>query len=144
VTGRTNWFESRWGPSLRRAPFVWCALTVVVLWTFAPAMVTAAKRHTSAWADVVAASLMAWGVVAWFAMNRRWSRSTASEEQRNSAAVSRWGIATSPFLYGVVSPLFGASRWFGAIGLLVSMVLLVLAARQIHAQERPSTDPDAS
>ena len=59
-----------------------------------------------------------------------------SERPENEAAVLRWTLAVAPFLIGCGAVSAGAQQWSLSAGILVSVVLLVVAARSLRRAER--------
>ena len=124
----------RAGASLRRAPYVWLALTILVYLMVSQPVSTIVTRPRDASTPlaVVAAVIVACGVV--------WSvlvvpRVVVPRSQPNASdnriALMRWGFAGFPLVVGIGAVAFGGQPWAFVLGSVVGMALTVHAARTI-------------
>lgn len=136
-----NALLSRLGRSLRRAPYVWGALTFVA-WLYmlsALSPLVEDERNAKTWIAVVAACLIAYSLIVALVL---WPRLVIGRAKLPTSddqiAVIRWTFATTPFLVGLGSVAVGGKQWAAALGLAASTVQVVLAARQIRRDARPA------
>jgi hypothetical protein len=121
--------DERLGASLRRAPYVWLVATLLGYFLLIEPLeqVVDDSRHAStAWA-VVGAVMIAWGTgLALFAEPRM-----RAHQNDDKTATLRWVLAVSPFLLGYGATAVGGQSWVYALGFIVSLALLIRAARSL-------------
>ena len=77
-----------------------------------------------------AAALIAYGAVAGLVLAPRFIFPRVQRERsENEVALLRWAFGIEPFLVGFAAVAAGAQRWSLSAGFVVSVVLLVVAAR---------------
>jgi hypothetical protein len=108
-----NAMLSRLGRSLRRAPYVWGALTFVV-WLYmlsALSPLVEDDRNAKTWIAVVAACLIAYSLIVALVL---WPRLVIGRAKLPTSddqiAVIRWTFATTPFLVGLGSVAVGVNN----------------------------------
>lgn len=121
--------------SLRRAPYVWLALTLVVI---IAVMIPAArplveeKPGSASWISWVALALIVYtcGAGLFFSSPQRASR-TRNRMTDDRFAVVQWTFGVAPTLFGFAGTAGNGKGWPLAIGVLASAILLTLFARQL-------------
>lgn len=129
----------RIGASILRAPYVWLAATVMVfLIVNTPLRVVAKDRtHASTAIALAGAALIVYGVTVWVMLPRLMARSKLPvPPDRN--LVLRWAIASCPHLLGVAAIAAGGQQWCYALGMIASVVLLVMTAREARRGATPA------
>ena len=128
-----NVLAERAGASIRRAPYVWLALTLLLFVMLASALtpMVDAQRHPRAWIAWTASALIAYSVWSWWFMfrSRRMLQRLRDRMPEDRVAAGRWSWACAPFLCGFGGVAAGGDQWVAGIGFVVSAFLLVLAAR---------------
>jgi hypothetical protein len=128
------WVAERVGASIRRAPYVWAGLTLLLfLLMLTPAGVLAVPKSGASQAvGIVAAGLITYCVVAWtFVLPRMKARpgKTLSSER---SAMLLWSYACTPFLIGFGALAASGPQWALAVGFLTSSALIFSAVRRIR------------
>lgn len=139
MAARVPGVGDRIGASIRRAPYLWFAATVMVcLIMNTPLRVVAKDRtHASTAIAVAGAALIVYGVIVWVVSPRLVARSkTPISPDRN--LVLRWALASCPYLVGVAVVTAGGQQWCYALGLITSVVLLVKTARGVRRNATPA------
>jgi hypothetical protein len=125
----------RFGASLRRAPYVWLALTILLYLMLSQPVSTIVTRPRDASTPIAlaAAVVIACGVV-WsvFVVPRVVLPRSQPNTSDNRIALMRWGFAGFPVVVGISAVAFGGQSWAFVLGSVVSMALTVHAARTIN------------
>ena len=99
--------KERFGTSIRRAPYVWLAVTILLTFVAnTPLFAIVNDRDESkTWIAVAAAVLIAYNVVVWFVLLPRLaSRSTITPSR---LAAVRWSIAICPYVIAFAAVAIG-------------------------------------
>jgi hypothetical protein len=123
--------EARIVASLRRAPYVWLALIVVVLIQLGASLKLLESHHPKEWIGWIAAgySVYSIGMTIWL---RRRQRGVSALSDDRSLAL-RWCIAIAPYMVGWSAVAFGSYPWPVGLGFVVTVGLLIAAARASRA-----------
>lgn len=132
--GHYAWVAERVGASLRRAPYVWCALTVLLfLLLITPAGAIAAPASKASQAvGIAAAGLIAYGLVSWIFVLPRVKARPGKALSPERSAMFLWAYACAPFLIGVGAVAATGPQWALAVGFLTSIALLLSAVSRIR------------
>ena len=131
--------NERLGASLRRAPYVWLALTILVYFMMESPVSAIVTRPSDASTPVAlaAAPVIAFAVV--------WSeilvpriivpklRLRMSDDE---VALICWVYAAIPLVVGIAAVAFGGQSWAFVLGFLVSVALTIQTARAIRQTSR--------
>ncbi len=126
--------------SLRRAPYVWLAATVLWLLLMNSGLVRIAKSpgHGSNALALVGLAFGTIGVALWILLQTRLRRDIPLP----TFIVARWLLATVPFAFAWVTVADGAEQWVIAFGFPVSVLLLVIAAVRTRRDRADAPDLD--
>jgi len=129
----------RLSKSLRSAPYVWLAATVLWLLLMNSGVVRIAKApgHGSNGLALVGLGFGTIGVVLWMLLHTRRLR---RDIQVPTFIVARWLLATVPFAFAWVTVADGAEQWVIAFGFASSVVLLVIAAVRTRREGTDASD----
>lgn len=121
----------RMGASLRRAPFVWLASTVMLFVIVnTPVRVLAQDRDRASTAVAfVGTAFIVYAVIVWVLTPRLMARSKVPVPP-DRILMLRWTIASCPYLAGVAAVAAGGQQWSYGLGFIASLVLLAQTARQ--------------
>jgi hypothetical protein len=119
---------------MRRAPFVWLALTIALfLLMLAPAaeLAVSPSRATQGvgWGTV---GLIAYCVIAWIFVLPRMKPREGKTPSPERSATFLWAYASAPFLFGYAAITADGPQWAFGVGFLTSVVLLVSGVRRIR------------
>ena len=130
----SNGAVDRVGASIRRAPYVWLAATVLLFLVVNSPLRAVAKDHEHASTPIAlgASAMIAYSVAVWVLWPHVMARSK-SPLSRDRALAMRWLLALSAYLVGVADACAGGQQWCYGLGVAVSIVLLVLTARVAHS-----------
>lgn len=126
--------SDRVGASLRRAPYVWLALTLVTLVAFLVPVVRVFRDEPTSqpWSGWVALGLIVYTVaLGLFYSSDRMARKMHAKMTDNRFATMLWSFGTAPSLFGFAGTAENGKGWPVAIGLLASAGLLTVSARQL-------------
>ena len=139
MAARVPGVGDRIGASIRRAPYVWLAATVMAFLIMNTPLRVVAKdqTHASTAIAVAGAAFIGYGVIAWVVSPRLVARSKAPISP-DLKLVLRWALASSPHLVGVAAITAGGQQWCYALGMIASVVLLVNTAREARRNARPA------
>jgi hypothetical protein len=134
-----NDLARRGGDALLRAPYAWLVSTFAVVFLLVPSLSGIAREtgHGSVPLAIAAAGVaLSQGAIAVLVAPRAVLARLAEEQSAGQAAMTEWVLALAPFLttYGAVAA--GAERWALSVGVLMTTILLVKAARSARRAGR--------
>jgi hypothetical protein len=126
--------------SMRRAPYVWLAATILwfLLMNSGLARIAAEPGQGSTTLAVLGVIFGALGVIAWVLVGTPFFRRDGSEAV---LVVTRWIFAMTPFLFAFCTVGAGGEQWAFFFGFLASVVLLVISARRTKRENVGSATP---
>ena len=129
----------RLGASLRRAPYVWLVLTILVYLMLSQPVSTIVTRPRDARTPIAiaAAVIMTFGVV-WSTLlvPRLVIPKSQPKRSDNQIALMRWTLAAVPLVVGIGAVAFGGQPWAFVLGAVVSLVLTLQVARTVNQEVR--------
>ena len=134
-----NGIGERLGASLRRAPYVWLAASILLLFFMtSPLRVVASKpADASTPFTVFGTLLIVFGVFQYFAVTSRYmARRLPKIRSENQTVWFTWVLAEMPFLVAFATVACGGQPWVWALGFIASTVLFVRTARQLARAPR--------
>jgi hypothetical protein len=128
-----NELNERLANSLRRAPYVWLAATVLLFLVMDSVLVPIAEEPGDGSNLLAVGSIVfiVWTILSWTLIPR--VLRSASPTMR---LIARWTYAVIPFIAAYSSVAAGGEQWAFAIGFITSVVLLVLTARRTAREAR--------
>jgi hypothetical protein len=125
----------RAGASLRRAPYVWLALTILLYLMLATpaAEIDTPPRDANTVIAIAAAAVIAYSVVAslWIVPRVLVPRVRAKRSDNQIAAL-RWAFAAVPVTVSFGAIAIGGQPWVFTLGFVVSVALTAQTARDLN------------
>jgi uncharacterized membrane protein YfcA len=120
--------ESRLASSLRRSPFVWMALIVLLFILLGGSVLRELEaKHPKEWIGWVAGGFIAYSILTTILLLPRLEKNPRYTADKS--LLMRWTFAIVPFFVGWASVALGSFPWPVGPGFVASVWFLVLAAR---------------
>jgi hypothetical protein len=130
----------RLGASLRRAPYVWLTLTILLYFAIESPVAATVTRPSDASTPVALAAAVVMALAAFWAavlVPRHMVPKLRLKMSEDEIALIRWFYTATPLLVGIVAVALGGQSWAFVLGFLVSVALTIQLARTI-SQSSPA------
>ncbi len=126
------------GGTLRRRPYLWLVMTVLLLAFFVSGGPPEGHSRHSLVLTIAALAVQAYSLVAGLVLWPRLVERRGPALPPSTIAYIRWSLGLVPTLVGIAGATLGAAGWVAVLGLAESVAVLTVTAVRLARAPRPA------